>query len=404
MLNIMSSSLKHLVLASSLALAGCWNLSYISTIENPKIALNNPYNKIEDNSNVGKYFLSDKRIIYSNPLTIDEIINEVHGRTEYSASSYFGRKVEFAKPYYVEAGARIILANRGELGIIGVQSVPFYQFTPGQREKAQYYAERNGLDVPLHSLDEHLYSLDEKIKGEPMYAAYVSDLGGFAFSLLFTHIIVADNNWGSRNRNLYGSVSLLAHEATHHLIETAEPFFQLPVIFYPNERMDMVETACDVIADMVALQFEKDHLLPASRLYADFVNSRKRNETALEVWQTMVERFEAIPLRERRKNRDAILTELSDYASRQFGASFEVNEANLSLAKRYGGERERYNQMKEIADTIGPTKFILLVSDIYNDAELEFAHHYVVHKGLQDVNFLRDYFRREDANWPAVLR
>lgn len=396
----MLSSLKHLVLASSLALAGCWNLSYISTIENPKIAPNNPYNKIEDNSSIGKFFLSGKKILYDDSFTIDKIVNEVHERTEYSASSCFGRKVEFAKPYYVEAGARIILANRGELGIIEVQSVPFYQFTPEQKKKVQYYAERKGLNVPLHSLD-------EKVEGEPRYAAYVSDLGGFAFSLLFTHVIVADNNWGRPDRNLYSSVALLAHEATHHLIETAEPFFQLPVIFYPNERMDIVETACDVIADKVVLQFEKDHLSSGSRLYADFVNSRKRNETALEVWQTMVERFEGIPQSERIKNRDPILKGLSDYASKEFGILYEVNEANLSLASRYGGVRERYDLMKEIADAVGPTDFVYLVADVQNDAQLKIAYDYVINKGLRGmsgVGWLRDSFRREDTNWPPLTR
>lgn len=382
----MFKSLKSAILASSLAITGC-NLSYLSVIPNPAIAQNNPFTKMEDKSRIGRYFLSDSQA------TLDQagVIGELEQRLEYSASAYFGRKVEFSTPYLAETGQRIILANRGELGIIDVQTILFYQFTPEQKKAAQYYAERKGLNVSIDSLD-------EKISGEPIYAAYVSDLGGFAFSLLLTHAIVMDNDKSS----LYGVTSIFAHEATHHFIEMAEPYFQLPVIFYPNERMSLVETACDVIGDKVALQFEHDHLIPGSGLYHHYLSARKRSEQSMEIWQALIERFKNMPAEKRITGRDKIMQEFTDYAHQQLGINYGVNEAMLSLFERYSGNRERYSQMVSIVNTIGPTDFISLVSDVHTEAQLEMAHDYVVNKGMRNVERIRDYFRREDTNWPDI--
>ncbi len=379
--------LNSAILASSLALTGC-NLSYISTIKDPTIAQNNPFSKIEDDSQIGKYFLSKKK---RKSLDDSGVMSELEERIEYSASSYFGRKVEISTPYYTEAGYRVILANRGELGIIDVQAIPFWKLSDEQIKAIQYNAERGGLNV-------HSY---KKVEGEPLYAAYVSGLGGFAFSLLFTHVIVMDNDKDS----LYNVTSTFAHEGTHHFIEMAEPYFQLPVIFYPNERMSIVETASEVIGNKVALQFEKDHLIPGSRLQASYVDSRKSNEKAIEVWQEIIKRFNDIPLQQRKKNRNTIVKELSDYASEQFSRPCEINEANMSLAERYGGMPERYAMMSDIADTIGPTDFISLVADIQTDAQLKIAHDYVVNKGLHgtgSIERLRDYFRKKDTDWPSI--
>ncbi|MEK6969938.1 MAG: hypothetical protein AABW48_05920 [Nanoarchaeota archaeon] len=368
--------LKPLILASSLVLTGC-NLSYLSVIPDPAIAQKNDFAKIEDKSRIGRYFLSDWQT------TLDKagVMGELEERLEHSASVYFGRKVEYSTPYLAETGQRIILAKRGELGIIGVQAEPFYQFTPEQKKAAQYYAERKGLPVN---------DLDEKVSGEPIYAAYVSDLGGFAFSLLLTHVIVMDHDKSS----LYNATSIFAHEATHHLIEMAEPYFQLPVIFYSNERMSLVETACDVVSDKVALQFERDHLVLGSKIFQNYNFSRKHSEQAMEKWQTVVEQFKAMPLEKRINERDRIMQEFSA----QIG--IEVNEAVLSIVDRYSGNRQRYSQMEEIVKVIGPTDFISLVSDVYTDAQLELAHDYVVNKGMRNVERMRDYFRREDTNWP----
>lgn len=370
--------LKSMVLASSLVLSGC-NLSYLSVIPDPAIAQS--YAKIEDKSRMGRYFLSDW------PTTLDKagVMGELEQRLEHSASVFFSRKVEFSTPYLAETGQRIILANQGELGIIGVQAEPFYQFTPEQKKAAQYYAERKGLNVPLDSLD-------EKINEEPKYAAYVSDLGGFAFSLLFTHVIVMDHD----KTSLYNTVGIFAHEATHHLIEMAEPYFQLPVIFYPDERMSLVETACDVVSDKVALQFERDHLDPGSKIFQNYNFSRKHSEQAMEKWQKAIEQFKAIPLEKRINERDRIMQEFST----QMG--MEVNEALLSIVERYSGNRQRYSQMEEIIRVIGPTDFISLVSDVHTDMQLGIAHDYVVNKGMRNVERIRDYFRREDTNWPDI--
>ncbi len=386
----MSRFLRSALLMSSLALTGC-NLSHISTIEDPKIALNNPYSKIEDDSKIGKYFLSDDE------RSIDEagVMDELEERLEYSASSYFGRNVEFSTPYFLEAGQRIILAKRGELGIIDVQSEPFYQLTSGQKMTVKYLAEREGLNVSLDSLN----SLEELVKKKPLYSAIVSDLGGFAFSLLFTHVIVMDNG----KRRLYGVANTLVHEPTHHFIEMAEPYFQLPVIFYPNERMGLVETACDVIGDKVMLQFEIDHLWKGSELYKHFIIGRERNEKVTGILQNAVKQFNEIPLEKRMKERNKIFRRLSKETSRQLGKTIKLNEANLSLAQRYSGKKERYNQMVEIADTIGPTKFISLISDVYTDKQLKVAHHYVVDLGASTVEFLRNKFRKKDTDWPGIL-
>ncbi len=378
--------LKPLLLASSVVLTGC-NLSYLSVIPDPNIAHSNPFSKIQDKSRIGRYFLFDS------PTTLDKagVTGELEQRLEYSASAYFGRKVEFSTPYYAETGQRIILANRGELGIIDVQAIPFYQLTPQQKKAAQDYAERKGLNVPLNSL--------EKISGEPIYAAYVSDLGGFAFSLLFTHVIVMDNDKSS----LYAGMNTFAHEATHHFIEMAEPYFQLPVIFYPNERMSLVETACDVVSDKVALQFEHDHLIPGSGLYDHYLSARKRSEKSMEVWQTLIERFKNMPAEKRITGRDNIMQEFTDYAHQQLGINYDVNEAMLSLFERYSGNRERYSQMADIIDMLGPTDFISLISDVHTDAQLEIAQDYVTKKGVRNIEKLRDYFRRKDTEWPRVL-
>ncbi len=375
--------LKPFILASALVMSGC-NLSYISVIPDPAIVQNNSFAKIEDKSKIGRYFLSDSQT------TLDKvpITGELEERLEYSASVYFGRKVEYSTPYYAETGQRIILANRGELGIIDVQAEPFYQFTPEQKKAVQYYAERKGLNVPVDSL--------EKISGEPIYAAYVSDLGGFAFSLLFTHVIVMDHDKNS----LYNVMSIFAHEGTHHFIEMAEPYFQLPVLFYSNERMSLVETACDVVGDQVALQFEQDHLVSGSKLHHQYVYARKRNETAIELWQTLIERFKEMAPDKRIKEREQIMQEFADYAYQQLGVRLEVNEAMLSIMERYGGERKRYVQMTEIAEVLNPTDFIALISDVYTDAQLEVAHDYVVNKGMRNIERMRDYFRREDTTWP----
>ena len=138
--------LKPLILASSLVLTGC-NLSYLSVIPDPAIAQKNDFAKIEDKSRIGRYFLSDWQT------TLDKagVMGELEERLEHSASVYFGRKVEYSTPYLAETGQRIILAKRGELGIIGVQAEPFYQFTPEQKKASQYYAERKGL--PVNYLD-----------------------------------------------------------------------------------------------------------------------------------------------------------------------------------------------------------------------------------------------------------
>ena len=341
---------------------------------------------IRDNSNIANNFISGHTVseLSSNDLdTLRRII-------ERDYSDYLNKKVEFHDPHFTRTGHMLFIARRGEENIIASKNLYTSSLNRNQKAVLEFLAERYGEEFEAITMnnpdiiqeaggaigsDELTELFDREHNVQPRYAAFISDMSGYAIPIAFVHYVNLRPDIGS----LTGLIHTWEHEYAHTLIYNEMGLdYSLSLlgsytgISSNMEIISVHETACEIISNNVQ-EFFSRHL--EEIFNEDYFNGIELEKKLDSIIEDIVLDYHSIPRRDRLARRDEIFNGYSRQIEERTGVGmYNLNEARLALMRRYSGERRIRSELEVIHDRLGHESFIQIIPSIYNFSDLHFAY------------------------------
>jgi len=346
---------KYLAMPLISTIIGCCSYTTISPLDKSK--LESP-TKITEESDVIQYF--KKKKFEKAGKSLERIIKKDFSRV-------FDLDIDLAEIKYGDMGYILIVTEKGSLDTI-YSELFFSHRTPKEIEKIEDVAEIYGPKFSCSKISEKKRDLD---KMEKLYSAYLMPKGGYALPIIGIKI-------DPEGHNLYSLVHTIAHEGTHTLIykeSSWEYLYDFACAYLDlTDRDEMIinhETACDLVAERIGKYFKKNHLIRNSRVYEKYEESEKFSKGINRELSEIIREYESLPREKRITQSSEIFRNFEKRIKRKFNLrNFRLNEARLSISKRYSGSEMVNNKLNFLYDELGPKKFIKLIPSLYTSEDL----------------------------------
>ena len=377
--------LKEVISAASLGfiLNGCITTSRPFYYDE---RISNQYEVIQEENSLAQHFLSNRPVseLSKNELEI------LRSFIEADYSTYLNQRIEFPNPYFSRTGHMLILTNLGDDRIIFSKNLYHESFNDIEKSALEFLAERYGPDFEdIIASDSNLFEtaksaigsreleeyFDQEHNTNPIYAAYVTDMSGYAIPAGFLHYV----NLRPDIDSLQSLISTWEHEYAHTLIYNSmnlEYSFSLLGSYTGlSSNMDIIsihETSCNIISNRLQRLFV-NHL--DGQLLEDYNNSLEMNLLLEDSINSIVSDYKTISREQRLANRDEIFARYSRIIYDDTGLTISrINEARLALMSRYSGNKDIKEKLESILNEQGPNNFISLISFFYHKSDLDVAY------------------------------